>query len=72
MTQNMVCKPENLVFTPSQGLEGSVLDSCEFRGFVPNFGLYIPLSAPPLTGVCINIMDLDVTWLSGINSVLNR
>ena len=44
MTQNMVCKPENLVFTPSQGLEGSVLDSCEFRGFVPNFGLYIPLS----------------------------
>ena len=26
----------------------------------------------PLTGVCINIMDLDVTWLSGINSVLNR
>ena len=46
MTQNMVCKPENLVFTPSQGLEGSVLDSCEFRGFVPNFGLYIPLSGP--------------------------
>ena len=25
-----------------------------------------------LTGVCINIMDLDITWLSGINSVLNR
>ena len=49
MTQNMVCKPENLVFTPSQGLDGSVLDSCEFRGFVPNFGLYIPLSGvnPP-------------------------
>ena len=31
--------------------------------------------SPPdggLTGVCINIMDLDITWLSGINSVLNR
>ena len=31
-----------------------------------------PCQPPPLTGVCINIMDLDVTWLSGINSVLNR
>ena len=28
-----------------------MLDSCEFRGFVPNFGLYIPLSGfPPALG----------------------
>ena len=36
---------------------------------VPKAG---PWGVNPLTGVCINIMDLDITWLSGINSVLNR
>ena len=43
----MVHKPENPAFAPSQTPDGSVPDSCEFRGFVPNLSRYIPLSAPP-------------------------
>ena len=41
--------------------------SCSRRSLPPG-----PAFGGGLTGVCINIMDLDVTWLSGINSVLNR
>ena len=31
-----------------------MLDSCEFRGFVPNFGLYIPLSAGVRGGLAVS------------------
>ena len=39
---------------------------------LPETPLHTLVRGGGLTGVCINIMDLDITWLSGINSVLNR
>ena len=43
--RSMIFKPKKSALTRSHGLEEPVLDSCKFEGFIPNFGIYLPLSA---------------------------
>ena len=43
--RSMIFKPKKSPLTRSHGLEEPVLDSCKFEGFIPNFGIYLPLSA---------------------------
>ena len=43
--RSMIFKPKKSALTRSHGLEEPVLDSCKSEGFIPNFGIYLPLSA---------------------------